>query len=816
MPPPREILANDRAFSDATLGASLPFAGAQAQVPTSISGRFRILTELGAGAMGRVYRALDLELEEEVALKVLRSPASGLSRDVHDQLRREVKATRRIHSPHVVRIYECGVDHEFAWFSMEMLDGCALSATLQRQGRLSLGEIVHVGHSVCLGLEAAHAAGVVHRDLKPANVLVSGARIAICDFGLAHVDWHQNQSRSIVGTPTYFAPEQMTGDRVTPATDLFALGVMLYELATGRPPWVGDSIMALAMARLHDAVVDPRQYARDLPDGLVQLILRCLQVLPERRPGSAREVADALTALGRGTRTRPISSPTTALPTSAEPSSLLRAQVPRVVVLPFESVGLPSALSAGLAEDITAALLPHRRLRTVASRVARRLADVGEEPAAIGRQLGVDYVVDGSVRQVGNLWRVHVTLTSCADDAVCWSQTVQCDEARGHHVHDELATAIAQHLLGEAPPVSTVPSVTDPEVMRAYVAGRRRYNEAMATFDSVALREAELHFAHAAELAPSEPLVAAGLAMAVSGQLTVEAVIAPGALEEAERLATRAVNLAPQSGEAWLAQGVAQLHAGQPVDAAWSLRRAVGLAPSLPEPRALLAALLVDAGWLTHGRHQLEAALALGGDPAAILGELGRVAVLTGDVAWRAKLRAQVTARGLSPFLWWRGVYAGALAINDHTLVRDTYREMSQPQWAPLPPFVEALRIVLGAVSGETDGAAHDALLPTVGWGQGSTPLRRCRTLVLLMSRWRDHMPADIVLEKLREAVDCGLANRAWLEQSDALTAVRGLPECAVLHQRVIERTAAVVDAYCGEWESQSGTSQPAPSCPTA
>ncbi len=785
---------------DAALAAS---AGAQA-LPTSISGRFQIGAELGSGGMGRVFRAFDLELDEEVALKILHSSIGTLPIHQREQLRCEVKAMRRIVSPHVVRTYECGMDGETPWFSMELLDGGSLAELLRRSGRLPLDRMRAIGGAICQGLTAAHHAGVIHRDLKPGNVLLSGERVAICDFGLAHMDWHLDHSRSAVGTPAYFAPEQMNGGRVTPATDLFALGVMLYELATGRPPWVGDSLMALALARVTEPIRDPRELAADLPETVSQTIVQCLQSEPEKRPRSADEVAKRLMVIQR-------SGGFVSSPLNAQESAVGREQrrgppAPRLVVLPFASIGPPLDLALGLAEDITGALIPHKQLRAVAARVARNYADEQRDPAEIGRSLGVEFVVDGSVRKLGDGMRIQVTMTACNDGNVVWSRSLDCDAVRARQVHDEIAFGVAQQLIASAYRVTTTPEVTDPEVLRAYLSGRRGYNEAMAAFSPSALRHAIGHFEMAAALAPSEPLLASGLAIAVSGQLVVEAVISSGLLNRAQRLALQAIDLAPNSGEAWLARGLADLHGGEPVAAAVAFRRAVSLAPSLPEPRSQLAALLVDAGWLTQARQQLEVALELGGDPSAILGELARIAVLEGDMSARERLRNQVVLRGLPPFASWRGEYSAALATNNHELLRATYREMIAPRAEPLPPFIDALRIVLGSVLHETPPDEHLALLPKIAWNEGATPMRRVRSILLWMELRKGEAEPEWVLEVLGRAMQFGLCNAIWLARSDCLAGIRGRPEFEPLRLAMERRTAGIVDAYCGD-----AISQPAP-----
>ena len=274
-------------------------------------------------------------------------------------------------------------------------------------------------------------------------------------------------------------------------------------------------------------------------------------------------------------------------------------------------------------------------------------------------------------------------------------------------------------------------------------------------------------------------------------------------MQQAQRLALRAIQLAPQNGEAWLARGLAEMHAGQPVAAAAAFRRAMSVAPSLPAPRVQLAALLADVGWFMQARQQLEVALELGGDATAILGELARIAVLEGDTVAREGVRRQKRARGLAPYSIWRGLYSGALATNNRALLLETYREMAAHEATPLPPFIAALYVVLGSVLRETPPDAHLALLPTVGFGDGATPTRRCRTLLLWMELRKGEADVEWILDTLRQAIGYGLSDATWFDRSDCLAPVRDLPEFGQMRQLIAQRTASIVDAYCSDAISQ-------------
>ena len=195
--------------------------------------RYRMVTRLGRGGMGDVWRADDLMLETPVALKLIRSTSQA----GRERLLQEVRLARRVTHPAVVRVFDVGEADDEVFFSMELVEGQDLASVLRHAGRLAPGRVVEIARQLCAGLQAAHAEGVLHRDLKPANVLVDQqGRVRITDFGIA-VPTGAPGGRTIAGTPRYMAPEQrLAGATLSPQTDLYALGVVLYELLTGQHP----------------------------------------------------------------------------------------------------------------------------------------------------------------------------------------------------------------------------------------------------------------------------------------------------------------------------------------------------------------------------------------------------------------------------------------------------------------------------------------------------------------------------------------------------------------------------------------------------
>jgi serine/threonine-protein kinase len=266
-----------------------PPAGAIAegrfQIGTVVAGRYRILGLLGRGGMGEVYRAHDLELEQQVALKFL-PDALGRDGAAVARFHNEVRIARQVTHPNVCRVHDIGEADGVPFISMEFIDGEDLATLLERIGRLAQDKGIEVAHGLCAGLAAAHARGVLHRDLKPANIMLNRAgRVLITDFGLAGVAAEFRGADVVAGTPAYMAPEQLQGREVTARSDIYALGLVLYEIFTGTRVFRG-------LAR--SAVAAPSLSVKELSPAIDRIVLACLHDDPERRPPSAGAIAQAL------------------------------------------------------------------------------------------------------------------------------------------------------------------------------------------------------------------------------------------------------------------------------------------------------------------------------------------------------------------------------------------------------------------------------------------------------------------------------------------------------------------------------------------
>ena len=259
-----------------------------------LGGRYRIISLLGKGGMGEVYRADDLTLGQQVALKFLPRTLASNSHALA-RLRSEVRLARQVSHPNVCRVYDIGESEGDIFLSMEYVDGEDLASLLRRIGRVPSDKAIEVARKLCAGLAAAHHKGVLHRDLKPGNVMLdSRGEVLLADFGLAAVADQVEGAEVRSGTPVYMAPEQMAGEEVTVRSDIYSLGLLLYEIFTGKRPFESDTLAGLARARTDTSPASLTSLVRDLDPAVERIILRCLEPKPSNRPASALAVAAAL------------------------------------------------------------------------------------------------------------------------------------------------------------------------------------------------------------------------------------------------------------------------------------------------------------------------------------------------------------------------------------------------------------------------------------------------------------------------------------------------------------------------------------------
>jgi serine/threonine protein kinase len=410
-------------------------------VQAELASRYQLVRRLGEGGMGIVHEAIDRQLDRRVAIKMIRDPAAD-DPLVHERFLREARAAAAIAHPNVCHLHEIGEHEGTPFIVMELLEGEPLSARLAR-GPLTEAEALDVIIPVLGALDALHDTGLVHRDLKPSNVFLTPHGVKLLDFGLARYSSPDlaftapelTRPGMLAGTVKYMAPEQITGDPVDARTDVFAAGVMLFELVTGHAPFTASTTLDWLNAVLRE---DPPTLPNRSP--LDRVIHRALQRRPDDRYASAAEMATDLEALP-------------GLPGSAKRSldrgdaDQLRTATPRVVVLPFrllkadEEIGF---LENGLPEALTTRLnsMPAWSVRSNLGALHVEAPGL----AALAAELDVDHVIAGTVLRSGDQVRVTAQLVEAPGGRVCWSETIQQPLGEAFSLQDELCTLIVKGL----------------------------------------------------------------------------------------------------------------------------------------------------------------------------------------------------------------------------------------------------------------------------------------------------------------------------------------------------------------------------------
>ena len=563
---------------------------------TRIADRYEILGLLGVGGMGSVYRARDAHLDEVVALKMLGRELARVP-EMLARFRQEVKLARKVTHRNVARTFDLGEDGQDHFLTMELVDGESLGAIAAREGRLSVARVIELALPICEGLAAAHAVGVVHRDLKPDNVLVArDGRVVLTDFGIARA-LEGGVARTMgtsLGTPAYMAPEQVEASPdVDARADQFALGVMLFELLTGRLPWEGGSPWAVAAARLTQPAPDLRTLRSDVPDAIARVIERCLSRKPADRFPNVKDVSAQLLSatLPAPLGTQPPHASkgleTMAAPVAREDTGSAKT----VAVLPLRNTGAAEDmfLAEGLTDDLIDSLSMTPGLR-VRPRSAVMSAREARDPRDVGRDLGVQVVVEGSVRAAGDTVRLSVRVLSVADGFQLWAKRFDVPRGDVLRVADEAATAIAEALTVERPEAPR-PVLTGATPVELYLRGRHEFFK----FRPDANAKAVDMFEQARAARPDDPQVLSALAMALARQFGYDAPL-PDLYTRARRAVERALELAPESADALIALAQVELNAGDPTRCGRAVADALARNPSSPDAHEMAARLLAETG----------------------------------------------------------------------------------------------------------------------------------------------------------------------------------------------------------------------------
>jgi serine/threonine protein kinase/tetratricopeptide (TPR) repeat protein len=601
---------------------------------------FRIIEKLGEGGMGVVYKAVDIRLDRPVALKFLPDKIAKDSQAL-ERFRREARAASALNHPGICTIYDIGEHDGRAFIAMEFIDGETLRSHIRGRA-LPVEETLKLGIQIAEALDAAHTEGIIHRDIKPANIFVTKrGQAKVLDFGLAKLvpkgvakadadfGGEAPDSTSIVGiisgTPSYMSPEQVRGDNLDGRTDIYSLGLLLYEMATGRQAFSGGTGGVIIEAVLTRSPAPARTINPDIPPQLEEIIDKALHKDREQRYQHAAEVRAELQRLERGTdsgwRAREetarsvLSSNTGHLQTKEDQTardSTGQTSAPRtervskiidsIAVLPFENASRDAEheyLGDGIAGSLINILATIPKLRVMAQSTVFRYKGRAIDPQAIGRELNVRAVLSGRIMQSGGALRIGTELVDVATGSRLWGG--QYDRKTGDifaiqdEISNEISEALRLKLTRAEKKRLTKRQTVDAEAYRLYLKGRHHWNK----WTEDGFYKAIEYFQQAVEKDPGYALAFTGLADSYV-LLGWNSYLPPkDAFPKAKRAAMGALRLDPDLGEAHTSDAaVLWLHDWRWPEADSEFKRSLALSPSHPTASHWYAESL-----MTMGRH---------------------------------------------------------------------------------------------------------------------------------------------------------------------------------------------------------------------
>ncbi|MFI5370377.1 MAG: protein kinase [Candidatus Eisenbacteria bacterium] len=536
----------------------------------AIGERYTIERVLGRGGMATVFAARDRKhASRAVAIKVLRPEIAGSLGA--ERFLQEIRIAALLNHPHIVPVFDSGEADGLLYYVMPVVEGETLRERIQRQPPLAIDEVVRIASGVGSALSYAHAHDIVHRDIKPANIILAGDEAVVADFGIARALRAAGEDVTgtgvILGTPGYMSPEQASGSpEVDGRSDLYSLGCVMVEMIVGEPPRVWLDSESLRHGRIPDLSDIARAKMDTLPPGIEAVLARALAPLPRDRFTDATELVEGLRDRYHPRRPPPKRS---------------------VAVLPFVSLSSEddgAFLGEGLAEEITNALARVRSIRVAARTSAFAYRDRRADIRQIGRELGVDAVLEGSVRRADETLRVMVQLVDVADGCHLWSERFERRMSDVFAIQDEITRSVVHALEvilteSERRALTRVPT-SDVTAYEFYLRGRQYFHEIRRK----SLEYARQMFARAIEIDPDFALAHAGVADCCS-LLHAYYPSATSELERADSASRRALELDPDLPEAHAARGFALFQLRRLDEAAGEFETAIRLDPSQFEAR---------------------------------------------------------------------------------------------------------------------------------------------------------------------------------------------------------------------------------------
>lgn len=517
-----------------------------ALTPGGMVNHYRIVEKIGAGGMGEVFLADDMKLDRKVAIKFLPVHMTT-SAELLERFYREAKAVARLNHPNIVTVHEVGDVDGTPYLVMEYVSGQNLQLSGSSHSR-SISQILGLALQVCQGLAEAHRKGIVHRDIKPSNIIVDDSgRVRILDFGLAALAGSDDLTKAgtALGTIAFMSPEQVSGRNLDRRSDLFSFGILLYEMLTGKNPFKGNNEGATLRA-IMDSIPEPIGAIRsDVPESLQRVVMKALEKDVEVRYQSCEDMIADLKKLLY----------------DSQPSgdNAVRINTDRsLVVVPFANLSADPEneyFSDGLTEEIITDLASVGRLRVI-SRSSSNLLKASQKSArTIGVELGVRYILTGSVRKAGNSVRITAQLVEAASDTQVWADKYSgaLDDifAMQEKVSHAIVEALKVELTGSEKEQLAAHAIVDVRAYEYYLRARQDIH----TWNEAALTRAETYLNAGLEIIGENALLYSALAW-VYAQLVNIGVRQDEWIDKAREFAAKALELAPTSSEAYHIRGL--------------------------------------------------------------------------------------------------------------------------------------------------------------------------------------------------------------------------------------------------------------------